>query len=87
MKKIFAALALASMLAASGIIYPATMRIESIDGDVVHLETAAGLRYEFTGAEDYETGDVVSLLMFSAGTPDDVTDDVIISARYSGWTV
>lgn len=86
MKKAFAALALATAMAAAGFIYPDTMEITALDreNDVVTLETATGFIYEMDGCEDYSPGDLVSVLMWSAGTKN-VTDDAIISARYSGY--
>ena len=62
------------------------MEITNISGDVVTMETATGYVYEMTGAEDYETGDLVALIMDDNGTPNDITDDIIITARYSGFT-
>ena len=81
------ALATAAAIAATSAFYPATMEITNISGDVVTMETATGHIYEMTGAEDYMTGDLVSLIMDDNGTPDDVTDDSIVTARYAGyWT-
>lgn len=34
---------------------------------------------------DYMPGDVVALLMHDNATPDDLTDDVPLMARYIGW--
>lgn len=84
MKRILAASALCAVLASSSLFYPSTMVVDSIEGDAVTLATAAGYLYEMTGAEDYEIGDVVSAIMYTAGTPG-ITDDAIITARYSGF--
>jgi hypothetical protein len=62
------------------------MEITKIKNDTVTLETATGHVYEMKGAEDYQTGDLISLLMFSNGT-EDVRDDIIITARYSGYYI
>ena len=79
-------LALALTLVGAGLIYPSTMEIISIQDDEVYLITATGHVFAMTGAEDYEVGDLVSLIMFSNGTPF-ITDDEIISARYSGYNM
>ena len=75
----------ASIAAASIIFYPATMTVTSVQNDVVTMETSTGHIYEMDGAEDWMPGDVASLIMSDNGTPEDVTDDVIMSARYSGY--
>ena len=67
-------------------VYPTTMAVDSIDGDVVTLRTSTGLYYQMTGAEDYEAGDLCSLLMHDNHT-ESVLDDVILSARYCGFQV
>lgn len=81
MKKFLATLA---AIIAAGLIYPTTMQVTDISGDVVTLETATGFVYQFTGAEDYCENDLVSCIMFSNGTTD-ITDDIILAARYSGF--
>lgn len=86
MKKLLGALMLAASLATNGLIYPTTMVIDSIENDTIRLVTATGFVYEMEGAEDYEIGDLVSVLMFSNGTKV-ITDDVIVDSRYSGFYV
>lgn len=81
MKKILATIA---AVIAAGLIYPTTMQVTDISGDVVTLETATGFVYQFTGAEDYSKNDLVSCIMFSNGTTN-ITDDIILAARYSGF--
>lgn len=85
MKRIVVVAALCAALASSSLFYPATMVVDSIDGDTVTLATATGHLYEMAGAEDYEPGDLVSAIMFTNATPR-ITDDAIITARYSGFT-
>lgn len=85
MKKLAACLALVLTLIASGTIYPSTMEVEKISGDTVLLSTSTGYIYEMHGAEDYEEGDLVSVIMFTNGT-EKITDDVIVAARWSGYT-
>ena len=80
------ALAAAAMITASSTLYPATMTITNITGDIVTMETSTGHTYEMDGAEDYMVGDLVSLIMNDNGT-ESITDDAIVSARYAGyWT-
>ena len=71
----------------AGTIYATGGRVvDVVDGgrsrdDVVTIETAAGL-YQ-THADDLQIGDGVALMMYDVnGTPNDVTDDVIISVKY-----
>ena len=81
-------LALAIALATAGMIYPATMEVIKVDfeADEVYLETSTGHVFVMTAADDWMEGDVASLLMFSQGTMA-VEDDIILSARYSGWAI
>lgn len=51
--------------------------------DVVTIEDYNGNLFQFEGVEDYEEGDIVSCIMYNNNT-EDITDDVIISCRYSG---
>lgn len=74
------------MILALGI-YAATMQVTAIKNDVVQMETASGFVYEWEGADDYEVGDLVSVLMNGLET-EEITDDVIISPpTYTGWTM
>lgn len=88
LKTALVTLAAVVQIAAAGLIYPTSAAIVEIDraADLVTMETATGHIYQMTGAEDYERGDLVALLMWSSYT-ETITDDVIISARFSGWTV
>ena len=68
--------------------YPHTAQVVYLNyqSDTVTVKTAAGLFYTFDGTEDYMMGDLVSLIMDSNGTPHNVTDDLIVDARYSGYS-
>lgn len=55
------------------------------EADTVTYTTHAGHVYVWDGVEDEESGELYALLMDDNGTPETVEDDVIISARYSGW--
>lgn len=82
MKRTIAAIVAAMTLISSGSIYPETMRITSIKNGIAQMQTATGHVYEMD-AEDYMEDDLVSLIMYDNGTPE-VTDDIILSARYAG---
>lgn len=68
-------------------LYARTAKITEVDygTDTVTLVDGAGRLWSFTGCEDYAVDDFVSLLMSDAGTPESVSDDVIVSARYAGF--
>ena len=65
-------------------IYATTMRVTAIN-NAKDIVTATGHIFEMKGTEDYMIGDYVSLVMDDNGTPG-ITDDIIVSAQYSGWT-
>ena len=67
-------------------LYPATMSVVQLntEEDLVTIQTATGLTYQFYGIEDYNLNDAVSLIMDSKGT-ESVLDDEIIKAQYSGF--
>lgn len=59
--------------------------VDVVDGgrsrdDVVTVQTAAGLHQFY--ADDLEIGDGVALMMYDNGTPDNVTDDIVLSVKY-----
>lgn len=85
MRKTIISAALAVSIAASGIIYPATAVVTDISAGTATVSTSTGYTYEMP-AEDYNTGDLVSLLMLDAGKWGRIDDDTILSARFSGWT-
>ena len=70
-------------------VYAETFCVYSVDPDTdtVLLESSEGFLYAFTGAEDWGTGDCASVLMDDNGTPDDIFDDAILSARFCGWAL
>ena len=87
-KDLTAILLVVLTLIASQLIYPTTLVITELDYDTntVYLETSTGIAYCMTGCEDYVIGDLVSVLMFSNNT-EYISDDTILSARYSGWFI
>lgn len=68
-------------------IYPRTAVVTDLDydEDLVICTDCVGFDWVFEGIEDWSEGDVVSLLMWDAGTPDSILDDVILKAYYGGW--
>ncbi len=72
-------------MAAALTIYPETGIITNVDAatDTVEVSTLAGEVYSFAGVEDWETGDICSMLMDGKGT-DEVADDEIVRALYCG---
>lgn len=68
-------------------IYPQTARITHLDyeTDTVTITTATNISYSFEGVEDYELGDLVSVIMNSNHTKDYILDDTIIKVQYSGF--
>lgn len=83
---IITAISIVVALSAAGIIYPQTMEVVKVDAvdDAVYLMTSTGYIYAMSGTDDWEAGDLASLIMNSKGTPD-ITDDEIITARYTGF--
>lgn len=66
--------------------YAMTAIVSVLDyaGDTVTVENATGFTWCFKGTEDWEIGDVASLVMDDNGT-EIVIDDLVVSARYSGY--
>lgn len=67
-------------------IYPETAIITETnqEADLVTVQTLNGNLFQFEGIEDYQTGDIVSMIMDSNKT-EVVTDDIILSVKYSGY--
>lgn len=65
--------------------YPLTAKVIKVNRkkNVATVQDYSGNKWKFRGCEDYENGDVVSMLMDSNGTKK-VTDDIILQVRYSG---
>lgn len=78
------AIAIITAAIMTGAIYPETAMVTKLNRkkDIVTVETATGNRFEFYGCEDWERGDLCSMLMYSKGTKK-VRDDVILDVRYS----
>ena len=67
-------------------LYPMTARVYMVDEftDTVIVETFTGFLFSFEGVEDWAEDDCCALIMDDCGTAE-ISDDLIISARYSGW--
>ena len=82
-----AKLAVLGMVAIAGVstLYPTAAVITDVTDNIVTIETAGGIAYQYEGAGDDMEGDIVALIMYNNGTPHSILDDVIISHRYSGF--
>lgn len=67
-------------------IYPETAIITETnqEADIVTVQTFNGNLFQFYGIEDYQAGDIVSMIMDSNKT-EAVNDDIILSVKYSGY--
>ena len=65
-------------------VYPKAGVVVSVDDakDVIEIETYAGVKYSWHGAEDWQIGDIAALIMYDNGTPQ-VADDAILAVRYT----
>lgn len=66
--------------------YSATMIVSEVSTsfDMVEISTATNIHYVFEGVEDWALGDFVAVTMNDNGTPNDVTDDIIVNVTYAG---
>ena len=66
-------------------VYPRTAWVFELDieNNTVVLIDGAGLLWELEELDDWQAGDVVSLLMFDNGT-ESIYDDIILVAFYGG---
>lgn len=65
--------------------YPQTLIIYDISGDIVTGSTMTGIAYSFTGAEDWQPGDICAVIMDNNGTPASIYDDIILDCKYCGY--
>jgi len=89
MKRIIAlVLILISLVASSSAeYYPRTALVTSLDytTDCVIATDWAGIEWEFTGIEDWQINDLVSMMMDDNNTPNTIYDDIIVKALYGGF--
>ena len=67
-----------------GELYPQTTIVVKVYNDVVTLQDFNGNLWEFTGAEDWQVGDICSCIMNNNGT-ENIFDDEIIKVEYDGY--
>ena len=86
MKKFLAVFFLAFSLFQISDIYPLTTIVVATipENDIVILEDFNENQWEFSGIEDWETGDICSCIMNKCGT-ETIYDDEIISIKYDGY--
>lgn len=86
---LFACSAVATNIPKADGIYAMTAQVYRLDyeADIVTIEDANGNLWDFEGTEDYCEGDLVSCVMWDAGTPETIYDDHILSARFSGFWI
>ena len=66
--------------------YPTTTVVTEGNAETVKVRTFSGIEYTMLAeGEDWIEGDIASLIMKESGRPNDITDDSIVTARYSGW--
>lgn len=69
-------------------IYPMTAEVIGFnyEDDIVNVVNLGSENYfSFYGIEDWQQGDLVSLMMVDPGTPENLGDDVILLHWYSGF--
>lgn len=66
--------------------YPLSTIVVSIDkgNDLVIVEDFNGNLWSFKGTEDWQKGDICSLIMSDNGT-ETIIDDAIVKAKYDGF--
>ena len=74
------------ILKLSECLYPSYGKVIKVDRkkDVIRIKDTYGNVWVWSGAEDWQKGDGVALLMYDNGTPYKVKDDKIIKLRYVG---
>ncbi len=67
-------------------LYPMTTKVVELDreNDVVTCEDFNGFLWQFEGCEDWQEGDICSMIMNDNGTPK-IFDDEIVSVKYDGY--
>jgi hypothetical protein len=70
-------------------LYPNTAVVTAIDygKDSFTVVTSTNISYTLKGVEDWEVGDLASLLMYDIGSDGDITNDLVIELRCTGFTV
>ena len=63
--------------------YPGTLVVKEVTEQYALCETATGFAW-LIEPEDWCEGDLVSAIFDDNGTPDDIRDDTLVQARFSG---
>lgn len=68
--------------------YPMSTTVREVDRkkDIVTVENNNGEQFQFTGVEDWQLGDICSLMLDNNGT-ENIYDDIIIKTIYDGRKV
>ena len=69
-----------------GLIYITSMRVCDTSNNIVTMETATGYTYSFDVVEDWQVGDIATVMMHDNCTTD-IADDVILHVTYSGFQI
>lgn len=66
--------------------YPRAGIVWEVDreGDFVTVEDGAGILWSFSGAEDWEVGDMAAMILWDNFTTDFIFDDEVVEVRFAG---
>ena len=72
-----------------GGLYPRTAFVSELNyvEDVVTVTDCVGYDWQFYGCEDWEVGDMVSMIMGDNGMPNYIKDDIIVDYQYGGYNM
>lgn len=72
-----------------GSLYPRTAFVSELNytEDIVTVTDCVGYDWQFYGCEDWEIGDMVSMIMGDNGTPNYIKDDIIVDYQYGGYNM
>ena len=92
MKKIIIALSATLFLVARNSLYPQSFLVTEVEvqpdySAVLTMESRDGNIWQIDGDTDCEPGQILNAIMFDGFSPDDQTDDTILSLRWSGWCI
>lgn len=70
-------------------LYPMAAQVYAIDyaADIVIIETASGELFSYYGAGGLALGEIIACIVSDNGTPADITDDIIIHAAPTGYSI
>ena len=91
MKQTLAVFAAVSAMVAAFTIYPQTFLVTAVSDNTLTLVSNDGYEYVYAVPEnalpDYSPGNLLSAIMFNPYTPDNPSDDQILTLRPSGFSV